>query len=174
MHAAPRSYASIENISPLLQRLHGVRIHLICASTLAHTQKTVALPFWPLCEFSLTKTPQWQVFWQEVESTFAFGCSHLFGSLARLPKRGGAYGWKWSGLFNCNELSFKLLISWTSFPNSIHFVQTQRDVYDQMRHFFGFDRLCLTSRDLYGILVSVGSGLSVYLSHKGSHFWARR
>ena len=100
MHAAPRSYASIENISPLLQRLHGARIHLICASTLAHTQKkTVALPFWPLCEFSLTKTPQWQVFWQEVESTFAFGCSHFFGSLARLPKRGGAYGWKWSGLF---------------------------------------------------------------------------
>ena len=62
------------------------------------------------------------------------------------------------------------LISWTSFPNSTHSVPAQHDVcHDQMRHFFGFDQLCLTWRDLYGILVSLGSGLSG-LSHKGSRF----
>ena len=62
------------------------------------------------------------------------------------------------------------LISWTSFPDSTHSVPAQHDVYhDQMRHFFGFNQLCLTWRDLYGILVSLGSGL-LGLSHKGSRF----
>ena len=54
-------------------------------------KKTLALPFLPLCEFSLAKTRRWQVFRQDVKSTFAFGCSNLFVLLARLPKRGGAY-----------------------------------------------------------------------------------
>ena len=61
-----------------------------------NTKNPAALPFWPLCEFSLTKTRQWQVFQARGREYFCIRLHHLFGSLARLPKRGRAYVALWS------------------------------------------------------------------------------
>ena len=57
----------------------------------------------------------------EIENTFGFGCSHLFGSLARLPQRGGVYGWTWC------------VVEW-SIPNQCHYLKSplQYDEYLEM------------------------------------------
>ena len=55
------------------------------------SQKTTLTLGWV---FSHQNTTATGLLARDRESTFGFSCSYLFGSLARLPKRGRAYGWK--------------------------------------------------------------------------------
>ena len=52
-----------------------------------------------LKQTGFNQTQQRQVFWQEIESASGFGCSHLFGSLARGAELTAGSGALWSGLF---------------------------------------------------------------------------